>query len=85
MYEVDFNDDSGALASASGDQTARVWRLGSDGAGDGAAPTSTVLEHPSFVYCVRFHPASSHSVLATGSYDKVETRKAVLNPNEHFL
>ena len=31
-----------------------------------------VLEHPTFVYCARFHPsAAPNTVLATGSYDKV--------------
>lgn len=30
-----------------------------------------ILEHPTFVYCARFHPASPNTVLVTGSYDKV--------------
>ena len=68
VYELDFNDESDLLASASGDQTLRVWNL----ADCTDRPFhANVLEHPSFVYCVRFHPSSSHTVLATGSYDKV--------------
>ena len=31
-----------------------------------------ILEHPTFVYCARFHPASpNNTVVVTGSYDKV--------------
>ena len=30
-----------------------------------------ILEHPTFVYCARFHPASPNAVVVTGSYDKV--------------
>ena len=30
-----------------------------------------ILEHPTFVYCARFHPASPNTVVVTGSYDKV--------------
>jgi WD40 repeat protein len=56
-------------------QTARVWNLNGlseDKGGKAGNCDVLILAHPSFVYTVRFHPSSSsHSVIATGSYDKV--------------
>ncbi len=61
IYELDWHDHR-TLLSASGDGTAQVWHLGRG--------SREVLEHPTFVYCARFHPNSLH-VIVTGSYDRV--------------
>lgn len=62
VYELDWFDHR-TLLSASGDGTARVWYLGYGRRRD-------VLEHPTFVYCAKFHPNSS-DIVVTGSYDHV--------------
>ena len=61
IYELDWHDPR-TLLSASGDGTAQVWHLGRG--------RRDIMEHPTFVYCARFHPATQH-VVVTGSYDKV--------------
>ena len=61
IYTLDWRD-SHTLLSASGDGTAQVWHL-SRGQRD-------ILEHPTFVYCARFHPNTAH-VVVTGGYDRV--------------
>ena len=65
IYELDWFD-ARTLLSASGDGTARVWYLGNCG----GKRKREALEHPSFVYCARFHPNTA-DVIVTGSYDQV--------------
>ncbi len=61
VYELDWHDHR-TLLSASGDGTAQVWHLGRG--------RREVMEHPTFVYCARFHPGTQH-VVVTGGYDRV--------------
>jgi len=62
VYELDWADHK-TLLSASGDGTAQVWHLS-----EGQRET---LEHPTFVYCARFHPSAKGRLIITGGYDKV--------------
>ena len=61
IYELDWYQGQ-VLLSASSDGTAQVWHIGQE--------KRDIMEHPSFVYCAKFHP-NSWEVIITGGYDKV--------------
>lgn len=74
IYELDWDLDDTEIVSASADRTASVWSIHKG--------TRKVLEHPSFVYCARFHP-NSPNVVITGCYDKV-IRVWIRDPDSKF-
>ena len=83
IYDLDWTMDGGELVSVSGDRTARLWTIATskdnhddDDDDDDEEILALVkrnhqlLQHPSFVYCVAFHPKCP-TLLATGCFDKV--------------
>ncbi|XP_059098005.1 jouberin-like [Tigriopus californicus] len=75
IYELDWDLDDTEIVSASADRTAGVWSIHKG--------TRKLLEHPSFVYCARFHP-NSPNVVISGCYDKV-IRVWIRNQDSKFL
>ncbi|GAB6023618.1 Jouberin, variant 2 [Chamberlinius hualienensis] len=63
IYEINFSYESSLMVSASGDGSAKVWRIGSHN-----SESAAVLPHPSYVYCAKFHPFDK-SLIATGCFD----------------
>ena len=67
IYDLSWSSTCPLLASASQDSTTRVWSLSHSS----HSPHSCykLLPHPSYVYCVCFHP-SSQTILFTAGYDR---------------
>ncbi|XP_023210818.1 jouberin-like [Centruroides sculpturatus] len=65
IYDLDWSNDDSLLVSASGDSTVRIWSIN-----DFTFSLISVLPHPCFVYCAKFHPKYP-SVVVSGGYDKI--------------
>jgi WD40 repeat protein len=71
VMSVAFHPTAPLLATASWDQTAKLWRFNPDGSVDNnmsATCVATLHGHGSILECVAFHPTAP--ILATGSFDK---------------
>ncbi|XP_023246722.1 jouberin-like [Copidosoma floridanum] len=66
IYSLNWSRDDCYLLSVSSDQTAKVWDVR-----EKIIEPIFALPHPSYVYCGKFAPKSSSSVIVTGCYDHV--------------
>ncbi|CAF0859168.1 unnamed protein product [Rotaria sordida] len=65
IYDLDWSRTDRYLASASADSSVKIWNFEETQ----RKPWRT-LAHPSYVYCVRFHPLSE-DIIVTAGYDKI--------------
>ncbi|CAF1634662.1 unnamed protein product, partial [Adineta ricciae] len=65
IYDLDWTRSDRYLASGSADSSVKIWNF----AQTERKPWRT-LAHPSYVYCVRFHPFVEN-ILVTAGYDKM--------------
>lgn len=74
VYTVEWSACGRRVATASGDMTAKIWKVWAKREGGGRSRAdsnrdSIVLQHPAFVYCARFAPGVEGSrVLVTGDF-----------------
>lgn len=74
IYDLDWSADDSLLISASSDSTVRIWCVD-----DFTATLISILPHPCFVYCAKFHPKYP-SIIVSGGYDKI-IRVWTIEPN----
>ncbi|CAF3764743.1 unnamed protein product [Rotaria socialis] len=65
IYDMDWSRTDRYLASASADSSVKIWNFE-----ETQRKPWRSLAHPSYVYCVRFHP-SSEDLIVTAGYDKL--------------
>ncbi|CAL8096380.1 unnamed protein product [Orchesella dallaii] len=66
IFELDDHTSYQYLASASADSTVRIWKMHNND--EKTLVLVQILYHPSYVYCVKFHPTHP-CLLATGCFD----------------
>ena len=66
IYELNWSHNDRYLSSSSSDGSVRVWTFSIDG----SIRSTSIYQHPSYVYTTAFHPTSkSPQVLASGCFD----------------
>ena len=68
VWSVAFHPTAPLLATGSGDNTAKLWKIGPDGSASDMTCVATLARHSRTLYSVAFHPTAP--LLATSSWDE---------------